>query len=273
MNNFYLFRVTIVIGEQISLFDLPHQKILKHAIESPSTTITKGIKWAIGNLDIIKPHCYYFKFWKTREVKMEKFQEGDYQDIDTDKAESTHVFMDVDRELVFIAENYLLSNKVESIGRSLARYLKRNSPHSDNLMDLKIEPIRDVNNVLQIINSAYSIVKMNFTFYKSNPDDSGPWIRMLGNLANKINSEKGKVAIASDSLNPDVVGSLAQEINVTNNTGSFTYLPEKDAPKKTVKIHEQGILSAVLEDVHTENHEKILDHMYKLYNDIYRRKQ
>jgi|LSQX01.2.fsa_nt_gb hypothetical protein len=272
MNNFYLFRVTIVVGDQMSLFDLTHQEILKHAIESPSITTTKGVKWAIGNLERIRPHCYYFKFGKSREVKMEKFQEGHYQDIDTDKAESTHVFMDVDRELVLIAENYLLSNKVESIGKSLARYLKRNSPHSDNLVDIKIEPIRDVDDVLQIIKNAYSIVKMNFTFHKSNPDDSGFWIRMLGNFSDKINSEKGKIAVESDSLNPEMVGSLVQEINVTNNTGSFTYLSEKDAPKKTVQIHEQGILSAVLEDVHIENRERVLELMYKLYNDVHWRK-
>ena len=95
---------------------------------------------------------------------------------------------------------------------------------------------------------------------------------MLGNFSDKINSEKGKIAVESDSLNPEMVGSLVQEINVTNNTGSFTYLSEKDAPKKTVQIHEQVILSAVLEDVHIENRERVLELMYKLYNDVHWRK-
>jgi hypothetical protein len=229
MLDFQLFRIKVIYPSQRDFFweDPDRAGLLSEAIhDNPEADLRKGITWHIGNVEDLGPDGIYLRLGRTTKTTMEVFEKGKFLDQAFETAPYTHVLVDLEYGICAIARKTRLSPNAAGIARQLARLLAKTERISRLKIEIKLDDIKDPEDFIHHLRSAYAIQKFTVWFSRPNPWDVNDFQGALQRYADASNAEQGKAEIKGESLDTEVAEELSHAVAATGDDASAQLMPE-----------------------------------------------
>lgn len=271
MPDFQLFRLKVYPNEQQHLFeDLPRAEILSHVLqEYPAIELRKGMTWHVGKLHRLDSEAVYFRLGRTTTSTLEVFRDGDFIEAEFEAAPYTHVLLDTALGVCGIANKPRLAPTPGGIARQLGRLLNEADWTRTRGHRFEIDAIKDPEDFLAYLRSAYVVTRFSVTFSPPNPMDldediTKPFQRWLADT----NAAKGKAGIEGKGLDSSRLEVVTRSAAATGNEASATLTLEKDT-KPVKKRLTGGPVTVGQEDVDTvEDKKTLLDRIRAAYRRV-----
>ena len=254
MLKFQLFRIKIYPLQQRKLFepDMEKHEMLRKLIDSlPSAELRKGMTWHLGNLTRIDDKGLYFRVGRTSKSTLEIYDKdkGSFLDQEFPTAPYTHVVVDLYLEICAIAHKSTLSQKTSGISRQLKRLFNESEEAKSIGVEIEIDEIKDPEDFITHMKSAYSISKFWVTVARPNPFDvDGDFIKPFQSLVEEAKSDTGKAELKGENLNSDTLSSLARSAAATGDDAAAWLKPsqeerqlKKQLKENTVNVSQESI--------------------------------
>jgi len=213
---FQMFRIKVVRGPQASLFESPTRTsdILRNAIESkPSAELRKGHTWHIGNVKTLDSRGVYFAIGRTTTLTVERYdpKRRDFLEEEFDTAPYTHVFLDLETQVAAIAAKARLARSAAGVARQLQRLLNQSPGARDHEITFDVVELKDPEDFIAHLRSAYVIEQFTFTFSRPNPFDvNQDFVKPLERFLSEARGEQGKAAVTGSHLDSGVLEEVAR---------------------------------------------------------------
>lgn len=274
MLEFQLFRIRVFLSPQRYLYaeEPTRQQMLREAIESlPSGEFRRGLIWHIGNVTPIDEKALYFRVGRRSKEKLEIFDERDgrFEDQEFQTAPYTHAIVDVELELCAIAKKTRLSPTTTGIARQLGRLLKESKKAAEFEADFDIDEVKDPEDFIDHLRSAYSISKFWVTFSRPNAwDTDRDFIKPMQQCVEAANGKKGKAELKGDNLDTEILEKITRSAAATGDDAGAS-LKLGQGQKEIRKQLRGSLVSISREDV-ADHHQRftLLIRMRELYRKV-----
>lgn len=217
MLHFQLFRIKVQEPTQRSFLfsNKPTtSELLVLAIkEKPSAELRKGYTWHIGNIFLLDDEGLYFALGRTANSIVELYDEerGDFTEEESETSPYTHVLLDVKFQFCAIATKLKLAPKPRGIAQQLEKLLNNTKIAREREILFNVSEIKDPEDFISLIRSAYAIYRFSMTFSLPNPFDvEQDFHAPMERLLREATGQKGKTSILGENLNSDVLEKLAR---------------------------------------------------------------
>ena len=232
MPEFQLFRIKVYENNQLHLFeDLTRPQILLTLLEQgPAAELRRGITWHVGKIHRLDDTAIYFRLGKTTRSTVEVFREGDFVETEFESAPYTHIFLDRELGVTAIARKTRLAPRPQGIARQLERLLNETPWLKERGHRIEIGALKDPEEFIQYLRSAYSVRRFSVTFTPPNPLDIDDDItRPFQEWLSSTKAIKGKAEIDGPELDAEKLASVARSAAATGNEASARLSLEKEA--------------------------------------------
>lgn len=225
MLHFTLFRIKVLFGPQGNLFTRPDPQEILHGalVERPSQELRKGYTWHVGNLEQVDDDGFYFALGRTTTSTLTLWHDdrGEFEEVEFDDSPYTHAYIDTRMGIVALASKSRLSPTVEGIGRQLEKLLNASHRAAETESEFDISVIKDPEEFIELLRSAYSIERFTFTFTRPNPFDVNELIiRPMTRYVREAEGTEGSSTVKGKDLNSDTLEEVTRSAAATGDNAT-----------------------------------------------------
>lgn len=258
MPEFQLFNIRVIFSRQTELLsEQPSRaEIIKNIInKKPTVNLGKRSVWHIGNVIPISSSVFYFRFGKSTETRIEVLKNGDFSEEPYEEHPSTHVFIDVKKELLAIARKPKLAKAV-GIAKKLERLLNEKKGSWPEIIHFEIQEINDPTEFLEEIRKAKVIRVFRMDFRRPNPFRSEDIWKPLGELLQDSGGEKGLARLTGENLNKSVIEEVTKSAAPFGDTVSAIGIWKGQESFSTKSIAENPVVVSIESDLESNDEKK-----------------
>jgi hypothetical protein len=264
----------VITPSQSELFgeDLQHGSILRAAIQDrPSAELRQGYTWHIGNVETIGERDLYFALGRTTRSSVERFDEerGNFVIEEFETAPYTHVLADMENQVFALAAKTRLAPSVPGIARQLEKLLGTSNTMTRLRATIEVSELKDPEDFLAHIRSAYAVEKFDFSFSRPNPwDVNEDFVQPLERYLEAVDGLGGTASVRGTDLNRQTIEDVARSAAASGDSASAKIRRnEEDRPVSMslegnpVVIHEEEVETA-------DQKRSLLDRIKSLYRRV-----
>lgn len=252
MLEFQLFRLRVVSARQFKLFEQAETipNILEQILLSkPEAWSRHGSVWHIGNVLKISDTGFYFRIGRATNSKIEVFADGRFQDHQFETAPYTHGFLDTTLELCVLAKKNSLNPTTLGIARQFAKLLREARKNDGRIESIEIDPVKNPDSFLEMIDAAYSVTKLTFSVSRPNHFNvDEDFIKPLERLLQEADADGGKAELGGESIDKTVVDAIAVSTASTGGDVSARIKDSASAKSRRIKLDNNPVVEPV-EDI------------------------
>jgi len=274
MLEFQLFRIKVFPSKQRELFekDRTRPEMVRETIQSlPSGEFRTGLIWHIGNVTPIDEAGLYFRLGRTSTSTLEIFdeEEGGFIDQKFETAPYTHGIVDVELEVCALAKKTRLSPTTAGVARQFVRLLNQSKKATEFQALFEIDDVKDPEDFIAHLKSAYSISKFWVLFSRPNAFDANEdFVKPFQRMVEASNGEKGKAELKGQNLDSATLEAVARSAAATGDDAGAWIKPSQHARRVKKQLRGSSVNTSQ-EDVADERQRRnLLDRVRELYRRI-----
>ena len=258
MPQFFLFRIKVIGGNQLSMFEderTPSTIITRLIRSRPSVQLRQGHTWHIGNVTSVEGLGLFFALGRTTSSTVERYNEDtqDFVQEDFEASPYTYVLFDIDYQVLAIAYKQKLSPTARSTANQLSKLLNDvlnfGTPTGRKI---EISTISDPSSFLTNMLEAYAVKRLTFEFGSPNPWDANKDIQQpLQNYLRQIEGEKGSTTVEGGDLNRNTAEEIVKATAATGNDAKAKIKRSAESGVTTIRL-QRNPASIVGEELETE---------------------
>jgi hypothetical protein len=216
---FTLFRIICTKLYEQSLFPMelnPRYMILNILKQQPSGELREGYTWHVGNLNIESEDFVWFRFGRISDAILPQYDDEKkiFIDEESEQAPNSLVLIDMNYQVIAIENKYKLHPNVIRIGNTLELILNGWLTASKIYAKIEIREIRDLEDIINFINSSYRILEVKFEVGRKNNWDVDSHVqRPHEALLEIINGDLATTEIQGANLNKDATIRVTRAVN------------------------------------------------------------
>lgn len=252
-----LYRVKFVRKKQGSLLkgpDLTPAEILKTAIEErPSYEMKDGKTWHIGNYSDFGNGSGYFAIGRSTKALVAKFDEssGDFVEEDIETSPYTHCVFQTEIGLIGIARKSSLNRTTHGLATWLQLLFEETHVVEETNVTVEVLPVRNPQDFVEAVRSAWSVTKFTAHFRGPNPIDSDELFQKpLSVYAKTINGSYGKTEVSGKDLDKTVVVEVSKSTAAMGNDASANIRDTEGGKQRVVSLKENYVKRSYEDAVH-----------------------
>ncbi|QEL56863.1 hypothetical protein [Chromobacterium paludis] len=268
---YHLYRTKFIKPSQVDLFhpNLSAREIFEAGLaERPSIALRENNVWHIGNVEYFNENGGRFAIGRTTLTTVEKFdiETGNFTELVDDSGPYTFVYFDSKLGLLGIGKKAKVAVNVKSIARKIQKLLSSTLLVKQNKVDVRVEFIRDPEDFLQKIHSAYAIKRFNATFTGPNPIDADEvFQKPMSYYCQQLGGSYGNVTVTGEFLNEESVAAVAKSTAATANDATATI--QNHRGEKPVRVSFKGDAKKVFVE-HIEDKTAVLQAIQNTYSEV-----
>jgi hypothetical protein len=273
MLDFSLFRIKVFPDPQGTLSfeeERPRSEVLREIITTmPSSELTQGSRWHIGNVEVVDPDGLYLRIGRTSRTSVEVYDHGQFMDAEFETAPYTHVLVDIPLEVCGIARKPLLARNPITIAKRFVQLLTDADRTRQLHATLNVDQINDPSDLIAMLERAVSIHKFAFSISRPNPFDvNSDFVRPLQKTLEETRGTSGKVELKGDSLDAKSLEDLTRSAAATGADAEATMVlePNSGRVKKTLKGNAADVTADDISG--TEEKRGVLERIRAAYRSI-----
>lgn len=274
MLEFQLFRIKVFPSKQRELFekDRTRPEMVRETIQSlPSGEFRTGLIWHIGNVTPIDEAGLYFRLGRTSTSTLEIFdeEEGGFIDQKFETAPYTHGIVDFELEVCALAKKTRLSPTTAGVARQFVRLLNQSKKATEFQALFEIDDVKDPEDFIAHLKSAYSISKFWVLFSRPNAFDANEdFVKPFQRMVEASNGEKGKAELKGQNLDSATLEAVARSAAATGDDAGAWIKPSQHARRVKKQLRGSSVNTSQ-EDVADERQRRnLLDRVRELYRRI-----
>jgi hypothetical protein len=224
--SFQLFRLKVFMPGQTSFLqadESPSELIRRIVGEKPSAPLRGRMVWHIGNVIELDADAAYCRFGKmTRDaLPVLDPETGDFIERDFATAPYTHIVLDFPNEVCGIAAHNQLAPETHTIARQFAKVMQNSNAARAAAADVSIDEVRDPDDFIEHLRSAFAIKKFSLSLTRPNPFDANEQFQKpFERFVKAAHGETGRTEVKGASLDSEVLQDLARAAGATGNYAS-----------------------------------------------------
>lgn len=259
MPKFQLFRAKVIRGLQMPLLDSGRTSsdLINEAIRAkPSAELRTGHTWHIGNVADVETNGIYFACGRTTTATVERYDAslGNFVEEEYDSAPYTHVMFDSTTQVAAISAKSRLAPTIPGIARQVQRLLNASRVAREHEVTFELAEIKDPEDFIGHLRSAYSISRFTFLFSRPNPIDvNADFVAPLEKFLHESRGSRGQAGVTGDSLDPRVLEDVARSAATSGDDAEATIRTSEAA--RSIKKRLRGNPVTITED-DPDDHDK-----------------
>lgn len=273
MLDFQLFRLKLLDPAQAEVFATgDRSSVLTQALnERPTAQLRAGYQWQVGNVEQLDEYGFYFAVGRISPGDVPQFdsETRDFVRVDFEQAPYTYALVDFRLGLLAVARNYQLSPRHVGIARPIASLLSQTEVVSERRARVAVEPIRDPEEFIEYLRSAWAITWFKMTFGLPNPFDvNKDFHQPMEKLLRDADGTNGHTTVKGDQLDPDVLEDLARSAASTGEEASARMRFNEGGPLVRRSLTEKSVRLRQEEPRDNESRFRLLETMRERYRSI-----
>ena len=268
---YHLYRTKFIKPAQADLFspNSSAKEIFEAGImERPSIKFRQSNVWHIGNIEYITETGGRFAVGRTTLTTLEKFDKvsGNFTEVVDDAGPYTFVYFDSRLGLLAIGKKSKVAANIKSIARKIQQLLLSTTLVRHNQIDVRVEFIRDPQDFLQKLHSAYVVKRFKATFTGPNPIDADELFQKpMSYYCQQLAADKGSVSVEGKSLDESVIAAVAKSTAATANDA--TAIIQNSRGARLERISFKGDIKKLLIESDTEKY-SVLNKIIETYHEV-----
>jgi len=246
--DFYLFRVDVTVPPQLDWIrgnDFDRAQELISATLGASDLHSRGRSWSLGNYDIStenKNGIFFIGRAASFKKPSRDNEFGNYNISIDVKNPFSRILFDYKVGIIAIERNYDLAADVERVAKMLERILTSTQSFIDSGLRLSIRPVRESDQLIDKIRSAYFIKKFSIHFTRINPRDINEFFHQLPKIQlEAVGGDEGELTFKGGHMDKDLLVDITQSARSASNNVIVSFIPERHAKSLTQELNKLPI--------------------------------
>lgn len=247
-------------GDALAIDMPPIEVIEKSLLKRPTTRVSRGSLWHIGNTRRTKEGALAFALGRDAVLKAQEFDENSKEFRETEKrhAPFTIGVFDPKYQTLGILIRQGVSLSAKEIADKIQLLLESAGVAREANRRISVDFIPDPSGFMDTLRSAHRITRFEFSFSLPNPPDDEKYIqRPLKAFAQEAGANEGKASIRGSSLNAEPLIELAGAIASTGDDATANVQSKPGAPvlrkrlgsnslRESIRIEEADSVSSII---------------------------
>jgi hypothetical protein len=218
-----LFRIKVFPDGAPTLFDEPlnpSDALRAALVERSTTSPRRGVSWHVGNVEPLDESAYYLRLGKRSRSTVPMLDEkGNFREASFEHAPYTHAIVDVVSEVCALARKTNLAPSTRNIAGRLSLVLNESASARDRRARFVVDAMRDPDEFLQLLQTAYAVKTFTFTFQGRNPMDAHElFVQPFEQLCTEANAYEGQATLKGDDLVVEPLQEITRSAAATGDT-------------------------------------------------------
>ncbi|MCZ8318754.1 MAG: hypothetical protein ACK5S2_12090 [Lysobacteraceae bacterium] len=239
---FSLFRIQVHKPRQVDAFHslVEPSVLLREAVRERPEIFRWGRSWLIGNLHDLDPESLYFALGKQLPREVSVLDDArDFRSFPLVVAPNTHVLLDLRYQVLAIAKNPTVSQRLGTIANRLAEIVESSRAVQKSGCSISVAAIDDPTNFVDQVWSAVTVNRLKVIYSLPNVwDVEKDFQRPFQQATQELNSREGAAQFSGEDLNRSSVIKLARAATAIGR--SATAWIRRDNTAKLTKVSTSG---------------------------------